>query len=413
MPRRRGRRRLRRRYFFAPWCATARLSNRGSSASSASFLVGEILPGGLQGVHRPRVRAASLLISSVHLYLPGVGRRARSVLTGPTTEAKLRPLLERFGGGGPQRQLLEAVAAAALAPVVRYTELVGALRSLAELGSATTESAGPPKPSLSGARLRSIIEGDEQRLAELEELFTSLDADADGRLRLGELEAALEHLPSGVASVGDVVQRLGDSDTSLSVDKPTFVSLMVERAVADFGAGEARSCPRSRRSTPTAAARSRSSSSSARWTSCARRGPRPRAARWTTASSDWGWRTTPSPTTRSCSTTSASSRWSPAGAAAPTTAPSTTVRRRRLPTSAYLKEEAENMGERECFGAAVDEAGEDIACDAWFYGEDPTVEKAAVAVDAARLEALKGRARRGGGAAAARGGGGGVSSRSV
>ena len=57
--------------------------------------------------------------------------------------------------------------------------------------------------------------------------------------------------------------------------------------------------------------------------------------------------------------------------------------------SAYLKEQAENMGERECFGAAVDEEGEDIACDAWFYGEDPTVEKAAVAVAAARLEALK------------------------
>ena len=58
-------------------------------------------------------------------------------------------------------------------------------------------------------------------------------------------------------------------------------------------------------------------------------------------------------------------------------------------TSAYLKEQAENMGERECFGAAVDEEGEDIACDAWFYGEDPTVEKAEATVDAARLEALK------------------------
>ena len=62
--------------------------------------------------------------------------------------------------------------------------------------------------------------------------------------------------------------------------------------------------------------------------------------------------------------------------------------------SSYLKEEAENMGERECFGAAVDEAGEDIACDAWFYGEDPdeekhepTAEEAAAA--AARGEALK------------------------
>ena len=59
------------------------------------------------------------------------------------------------------------------------------------------------------------------------------------------------------------------------------------------------------------------------------------------------------------------------------------------------------MGERECFGAAVDEEGEDIACDAWFYGEDPTVEKEEVAVDAARLEALKEEGR----AAVARGGG--------
>ena len=302
---------------------------------------------------------------SVHLYLPGVGRVARSVLTGPTTEAKLRPLLERFGGGGPQRQLLEAVAAAALAPVVRYTELVGALRSLAALGSATTESAEPPKPSLSGARPRSIIEGDEQRLAELEELFTSLDADADGRLRLGELEAALEHLPSSRRWA--TWCSASATRTSLSVDKPTFVSLMVERAVADFGAGEAL-LPAFEALDPTAAPSPSSGSLSAVDELCAA-WPEAEGCALDHASSDGAGvrrlrqrREAARPTLREMV-----AGWG--GGAdlleAATAAPA---------ASAYLKEQAENMGERECFGAAVDEEGEDIACDAWFYGEDPTVE---------------------------------------
>ena len=380
-------------YFFAPWCRNCkavkpRLERLEREFSSSAKFYQVDFKASTDLAYEQRVFS----FPAVHLYLPGVGRVARSVLTGPTTEAKLRPLLERFGGGGPQRQLLEAVAAAALAPVVRYTELVGALRSLAELGSATTESAEPPKPSLSGARLRSIIEGDEQRLAELEELFTSLDADADGRLRLGELEAALEHLPSGVASVGDVVQRLGDSDTSLSVDKPTFVSLMVERAVADFGAGEAALLPAFQALDADGSGTvtqqqllSAVDELCAAWPEaegCALDHRQLRLGlaydafandeklldyeRFVEMVAGWGG--------------GADHCALEADAAA---APASTT------TSAYLKEQAENMGERECFGAAVDEEGEDIACDAWFYGEDPTVEKAEVAVDAARLEALK------------------------
>jgi len=377
-------------YFFAPWCRNCkavkpRLERLEREFSSSAKFYQVDFKASTDLAYEQRVFS----FPAVHLYLPGVGRVARSVLTGPTTEAKLRPLLERFGGGGPQRQLLEAVAAAALAPVVRYTELVGALRSLAELGSATTESAEPPKPSLSGARLRSIIEGDEQRLAELEELFTSLDADADGRLRLGELEAALEHLPSGVASVGDVVQRLGDSDTSLSVDKPTFVSLMVERAVADFGAGEAALLPAFEALDADGSGTvtqqqllSAVDELCAAWPEaegCALDHRQLRLGlaydafandeklldyeRFVEMVAGWG---------------GGADHCAVDDGEAPAAA-----------TSSYLKEQAENMGERECFGAAVDEAGEDIACDAWFYGEDPTVEKEEVAVDAARLEALK------------------------
>ena len=57
----------------------------------------------------------------------------------------------------------------------------------------------------------------------------------------------------------------------------------------------------------------------------------------------------------------------------------------------YLEDEAEKMGERECFGEAVDEeTGEDDpACDAWFFGEDPTAEKVRTPTDEAKIARLK------------------------
>lgn len=59
-------------------------------------------------------------------------------------------------------------------------------------------------------------------------------------------------------------------------------------------------------------------------------------------------------------------------------------------SSAYMNELNEMMGERECFGDTQDDEGEeDIACDAWFYGEDPTVEKVKVESDPAKIAALK------------------------
>ena len=59
-------------------------------------------------------------------------------------------------------------------------------------------------------------------------------------------------------------------------------------------------------------------------------------------------------------------------------------------SAAYLEAEMENMGERECFGEAVDEQGEDDpGCDAWFFGEDPTVEKKVHVADPEKIAALK------------------------
>ena len=39
------------------------------------------------------------------------------------------------------------------------------------------------------------------------------------------------------------------------------------------------------------------------------------------------------------------------------------------------------MGERECFGSATGDDGEDLVCDAWFYGEDPDEEKVRALAD--------------------------------
>ena len=150
------------------------------------FLVGEILPGGLQGVDRPRLRAARLL------------QFPPCTSTCPASAASRAPSSDRPDDGGEA-----AAAARALrrrrpaAPAARGGGRRGASRPSCGTPSSSARCAprrarqrhhrigGAAEAVALGARLRSIIEGDEQRLAELEELFTSLDADADGRLRLG------------------------------------------------------------------------------------------------------------------------------------------------------------------------------------------------------------------------------------
>ena len=180
---------------------------------------------------------------TIHFYLPRIGRVARAVLTASNTDEKVKDMIDRLLDG---RAALEQVSSAALSPVIQYTKLVSALESVAgtvsvaavgSLASSGLTAQGSKKES---TRLRGLVKNDEATLAEIESLFRSLDADADGQLRFAELESALSAIqPSGGAV--DVLDRLGravDRGDTLNVDKSTFISLMVDKAVQDFAAGD-------------------------------------------------------------------------------------------------------------------------------------------------------------------------------
>ena len=109
---------------------------------------------------------------TVHFYLPGIGRVARAVLTASNADAKVRSTIERLLLG---REQMQRITTEAISPVVQYTELVSALQGLAEMAApqeldASGFGAGL-NPKKESARLRTMVEGDEQRLLELEQLF--------------------------------------------------------------------------------------------------------------------------------------------------------------------------------------------------------------------------------------------------
>ena len=67
---------------------------------------------------------------TVHFYLPGIGRVAGGELLAAGAEQKVASELDRLIG---RRELYERTSAAAIGPVVQYSELVGALQGLAEV----------------------------------------------------------------------------------------------------------------------------------------------------------------------------------------------------------------------------------------------------------------------------------------
>jgi thiol-disulfide isomerase/thioredoxin len=97
---------------------------------------------------------------TVHFYLPGIGRVGRCVLTAKEAEPRLRAGLARFLGGSEgaprQLQLLQELRTEVLRPIVRYKDLIGALRGLADVQAL---SAAPPNKAMAG--LRDAVERDE------------------------------------------------------------------------------------------------------------------------------------------------------------------------------------------------------------------------------------------------------------
>ena len=400
-------------FFYAPWCRNCkavrpklqRIEKKYSGEVSfyqANFKTETEL------CYQQRV----FNFPTVHFYLPGIGRVARAVLTASNTDAKMKPMLDRLLNG---RSQLEKITAEAIRPVVQYTELVSALQGLAEAGGAGEAESGAFGSGVNvkkeSARLRGMVESDETRLAELEQLFQSLDGDSDGRVRLDELDTAAKAIsPEGVgASIlksmsSGLKERLAAEDddaNAIKIDQPTFLSLMIDKAVLDFAAGEKALLP---------AFQAIDTENNGHITQeqlltvidnfcnvrpdadgCevdfAEERPLRLAAAFDAFANEEsrmldyerfvamvsGREAT---TTDECEVLDEDPEVLRAAAE---------IRRK------YLEDEAEKMGERECFGEAVDEeTGEDDpACDAWFFGEDPTAEKVRTPTDEAKIARLK------------------------
>jgi len=243
---------------------------------------------------------------TVIFYFPGIGRVSQAVLTAATTDKTVSSTLDHLLGA---RDLYERLSSEAIAPLVQYAELVGALHGLAEFtesreqitsavkeltrmtkttgsdlarrcinraiddlqeeldssseSSVATGFASLVDPKKESARLRSLIESDAQRLAELESLFSSLDDDGDGTLELGKkggsLETAvfslqpersaatnqlLERIESCLTAGGDAQSRiLASLGRSIKVEKARFLSIMMDKDVQDFATGKAALLP--------------------------------------------------------------------------------------------------------------------------------------------------------------------------
>jgi thiol-disulfide isomerase/thioredoxin len=295
-------------YFYAPWCrackaALPRLQRVERKYADRVAFKRVDFKAESELCYRLRVFA----FPTVLFYLPGIGRVASGELTASTTEEIMTSSLDRLLQG---RELYERISAAgasaAITPVVQYSELVGALQGLAEMTDSTREmearlterrkeaekrirrvatEAGLSvavtrdptfKPSLTSlvspkestrlglllgsreeaARLRALVQGDDEYVARLQRPFTSLDSDANGELLLGRpqggLAAAVSSLtPAGDGPASELLTRLSSSlaisadvdapaavSSAAPVDQTTFIELMVNKTVRDFANGQ-------------------------------------------------------------------------------------------------------------------------------------------------------------------------------
>ena len=374
-------------FFYAPWCRNCKAVRprlerlEREYAGRATFLQCNFKA-------EPALCYEQRVFSfpTVHFYLPRIGRVSRAVLTGKDAVPKVRERLGRFLGGSRQLRLLQSLTAEAVRPVVQYKALVEALEALAAMAhepkeaDATAFGQGVP-PKKESARLRGLVQGDELRLAGLEAIFAQLDADADGRLRLADLERVVAAVRAGdgdaAAGEAPLLERLRGVpglDGPVGVDQATFVSLMVDKAVQDFAQGD-------RALMPVFEALDADGDGTVAQAQLLSTIERFCAAL---------------PEAEGCEVDHRPLRLAQAFNAFANDAKLLDYQRfvemvsgregggeecevgapRRAAASTYLEEEAERSGERECFGEGVDDQGEDDpSCDAWFFGEDPTEEK--------------------------------------
>lgn len=226
--------------FYAPWCRTCRgvaptfermchrLSSEPEYESVRFFKVN--FKENKQLALRERVYA----LPAIHFYTASLGRINRFTLTPANVAKKLRAETDRYVGETGHLALLTSLneeEANAISPLVRFNLLAGFLKALAN-----AETYLEKVDNEDGAFLAKMMDGDQRRFKELEDIFAWIDRNDDGFIDADELAAV-------AAAVGSMSDG-GSSDAMGESGIHDFYVTLLDHAQASIEcAADPEACP--------------------------------------------------------------------------------------------------------------------------------------------------------------------------
>jgi len=188
------------------------------------------------------LRERVFALPTVHFYTKGLGRVNGFTLKSLGVSKRLRNEVDRYLGDSDHLGLLQSLHTTAISPMVRYADLISVIEALSSAPKymSAADDASP--------MMKKAVDTDERR-ADLERLFSLLDANNDGVLdaeEIASIAAAVGPLGGGVSSPAALITCActDDADTQeLDADaeahncpltREAFVSVMISKAASEF-----------------------------------------------------------------------------------------------------------------------------------------------------------------------------------
>lgn len=251
--------------FYAPWCRTCTSVAPKYEAFARKYSEleegdgGSDSGGGGDGVAFFKVNFKEnkrlcytervFALPTVHFYVPHVGRVNRFTLSASNANARLRRELSRYMDAPEDGEVslverLSQLQSQELEPVVRYKDVMGALKALAAYGDSALSDADADAEDEKLSLVEQALGQDAGNIAHLQRLFAFLDQDGNGLLEGDELALAARALQGRGGSGGRAARLLetiedarGGRD-SIAIDRDTFVRLLTKQAAADWASPE-------------------------------------------------------------------------------------------------------------------------------------------------------------------------------